>query len=106
MVPTSVGQLFSSAALFHLPVVSVAVLRLAQRPFTFSNGVTVPAGTQLAAPACAIHMDEEIYPNPEQLDGFRFSKTCDINGHLATTGFSSVSTSPTHLSFGLGRHAW
>jgi len=83
----------------------VAVIRLAQRPFTFSNGVTVPAGTLLAAPACAIHMDEEIYPNPEQLDGCRFLKTHDINGDVATTGFSSVSTSPNHLTFGLGRHA-
>jgi len=84
----------------------VAVTRLVLRPFTFSNGVTVPVGTLLAAPACAIHMDEEIFSNPEQLDGFRFSKTRDIDGDLVAGGFSSVSISPNNLTFGLGRHAW
>ena len=64
-----------------------------------------PSGTLLAAPTCAIHMDEEIYSDPEQLDGFRFSKTRD-DDDLVTIGFSSVSISPNHLTFGFGRNAW
>ena len=32
--------------------------RLALRPFTFSNGVTVPTGTLISIPASAIHTDE------------------------------------------------
>ena len=68
--------------------------------------MTVPAGTLVAAPSGAIHMDEEIYSNPGQFDGFRFSKHRDIDGDVAKAGLSAVSLSPDHLSFGLGRHAW
>jgi cytochrome P450 len=77
--------------------------RLALRPFTFSNGVTVPAGTVIAAPSAAIQMDEEIYPNPEEFDGFRFAKlreNDDVAGQQAT------STSAEYLVFGSGRRAW
>ncbi|KAF8471577.1 cytochrome P450 [Russula ochroleuca] len=49
-------------------------IRLALRPFTFSNGVAVPAGTFVAIPASAAHTDERIYPNANEFDGFRFSK--------------------------------
>jgi cytochrome P450 len=80
--------------------------RLAIRPFTFSNGVTIPAGTTIAAPACAIHMDEEIYSDPQQFDGFRFSKLSALDGDVAQTKHQAVTTSPKHLAFGLGRHAW
>ncbi|KAH9992092.1 cytochrome P450 [Russula vinacea] len=37
-------------------------IRLALHPFTFSNGVTVPAGTFVAVPASSTNMDERIYP--------------------------------------------
>jgi len=85
----------------------VAMPRLALRPFTFSNGVIIPAGTLIAVPSSAIHMDEEIYSNPERFDGLRFSKLsgCNRNGDVTMTGHSAVSISPKHLAFGLGRHA-
>ncbi|KAI9465133.1 hypothetical protein BJY52DRAFT_1388038 [Lactarius psammicola] len=47
--------------------VNATLVRLALRPFTFSNGVTVPAGTLIAAPTGAIHEDGEIIPNPKRL---------------------------------------
>jgi cytochrome P450 len=50
------------------------LVRLVLRPFTFSNGTTVPAGTCVAAPLSAVHTDGEIYPNPDEFDGFRFAK--------------------------------
>ncbi|KAI9465947.1 cytochrome P450 [Lactarius psammicola] len=78
--------------------------RLALRPFTFSNGVTVPAGTIIAAPTGAIHMDGEIFPNPEEFDGFRFAKLRECNGG-AVAGLQALSTSPDNLTFGYGRHA-
>ena len=81
------------------------VLRLAIRPFTFSNGVTVPAGTLVAVPANATHRDENIYPNPEEFDGFRFEKLRESEGGVAGR-HQSVSTSNDHLAFGLGRHTW
>ncbi len=84
--------------------------RLALRPFTFSNGVTVPAGTLVAIPASAAHKDERIYPNPDEFDGFRFAKLRESEGRNATGnttgGYQVISTSSEHLAFGLGRHAW
>jgi len=93
-------------ATLSLTLLQVGVTRIAIRPFTFSNGVTIPAGTMVAAPSSAIHVDEEIYPNPDKFDGFRFSGLHDSDGNVARTGNSAVSTSPNHLAFGLGRHAW
>ena len=80
--------------------------RLALRPFTFSNGVTVPAGTLIAVPMSAAHRDEETYPNPEEFDGFRFSKRHERDGDGVTNRHQVVSTSVEHLPFGLGRHTW
>jgi len=90
-----------------MPVVlQVLMTRLALRPFTFSNGVMIPAGTLVAAPSGAIHMDEEIYSNPERFDGFRFSKHSDSDGDVAETKYQAVSMSPEYMAFGFGRHAW
>ena len=82
------------------------MVRLALRPFTFSNGVTIPAGTLVAAPSGAIHMDEEIYPNPERFDGFRFYKHSESEVDVADTKYQAVSMSPEYMPFGFGRHAW
>ena len=80
--------------------------RLALRPFTFSNGMTIPAGTLVALPQGAIHTDGDIYANSDQFDGFRFSKVRDMEGKAAGAGCPATATSPEHLAFGLGRHAW
>ena len=81
-------------------------IRLALRPFTFSNGVTIPADTLVALPLCAIHEDEEIYPNSETFDGFRFSKLHEKEGNVAATKHQAVTLSTELLAFGIGRHAW
>ena len=83
----------------------VSVNRIALRPFTFSNGVTVPAGTVIAAPSDIIHRDGEIYPNPEEFDGFRFAKLRESDG-FALPRHQATSTSVEYLPFGYGRHAW
>ena len=81
--------------------------RLALRPFTFSNGVTVPAGTIVSIPASSTHTDERIYSNPDEFDGFRFSKLREIDERAAAASkYQSVSTSSEYLAFGLGRHKW
>ncbi|KAF8271099.1 cytochrome P450 [Lactarius quietus] len=82
----------------------LGTVRIALRPFTFSNGITVPAGTLVATPSTAIHMDGEIYPNPEKFDGFRFAKLREREG-AAGTGQQAASTSAEYLTFGYGRHA-
>jgi len=90
----------------RLDVFAIAgVARLTLRPFTFSNGVTIPAGTLVALPLRAIHTDGEIYPNPQEFDGFRFSKLREQEGDTTVAKHQLVSTSAEHLAFGLGRHA-
>ena len=84
----------------------MAVSRLALRPFTFSNGVTVPAGTLVSIPASTTHTDERIYPNPDEFDGFRFSKLRESEGDTTVSRHQTVSTSAEHLAFGIGRHTW
>jgi cytochrome P450 len=84
---------------------SVSVTRLALRPFTFSNGVTVPQGTLISVPSSVVHKDEEIYPNPKEFDGFRFMKVRERNVE-AMARYQALSTSADHLTFGYGRHAW
>lgn len=89
--------------LTHNNLFPVGMARLALRPFTFSNGVTVPANTVIAAPATAIHTDRENYPNPDEFDGFRFAK---LREHDGVSGQQITSTSADHLVWGYGRHAW
>jgi cytochrome P450 len=101
-----VCQLLSVEARLLTPVFQVGVRRLVLRPFTFSNGMTIPAGSLIGLPSSAVHMDRQTYSNPEQFDGFRFSKPHDGDHGVKTTGNSAVSISPDHLVFGLGRRAW
>ena len=83
----------------------VSSIRLVLRPFTFSNGATIPADTLVALPLCAIHEDDEIYPHPEEFDGFRFWKLREKKGDVAAIK-RPVTTSADLLVFGIGRHAW
>lgn len=68
--------------------------------------MTIPAGTLISLPLRAVHTDGEIYPNPEEFDGFRFLKLREREGDTAVAKHQTVSTSSEHLPFGLGRHAW
>ncbi|KAH9965432.1 hypothetical protein BC827DRAFT_1153714 [Russula dissimulans] len=81
--------------------------RLALRPFTFFNGMTVPAGTLVAAPLSAIHTDSdgEIYSNPEEFDGFRFEKLRESSEYGMASRHQAGITSTTHIPFGHGRLA-
>ena len=74
------------------------------KPFTFSDGTSIPAGETLASPTRGIHMDDRIYPNPQEFDGFRFSKMREEEGESAK--HHSVNTSIDFLVFGHGEHAW
>ena len=90
-----------------MPTLLVVLVRLALRPFTFSNGITVPAGTVVGAPLSAIHTDGKIYPSPDEFDGFRFAKLRERNeGEMASRHQQMGTTSITHVPFGHGRHAW
>ena len=106
----------SSLASFHIvPITShsympsfspVVMARLVLRPFTFSNGVTIPAGTLVSIPSRAAHTDERIFENPDEFDGFRFAKLRKSGGDIAGSRSQVLTLSSENLTFGLGRHAW
>ena len=70
------GVSFPAIARFFF---KVGLKRLSLRPFTFSNGVTIPAGTLLALPLDSAHADEEIYSNAHEFDA-RFFRLCEKEG--------------------------
>ena len=80
--------------------------RIALRPFRFSNGVTVPAGTFVTVPANAVQTDERTHPKPYEFDGFRFERLRESDEDTTTARYQTVSVSNDHLAFGLGQHAW
>ncbi|PPR01642.1 hypothetical protein CVT26_013125 [Gymnopilus dilepis] len=75
------------------------------KDFTLSNGVTLPAGTFVSFPTCAIHLDEQHYHNSHEFQGFRFAEMT-VGERPDTTGTNQLVTlAPEFLAFGIGRHA-
>jgi hypothetical protein len=92
-----------------------------------AEGWTAPKGTWFAVNAHEIHHDEEIYPNANTFDAFRFSRPREEfevaqksrkgeegseehigrqKEYLRVKNLSLASTSDSFLPFGHGRHAW
>ena len=71
---------------------------------TFSDGTYIPEGTIVAAVATSTHRDIENYENADVFDPFRFSRMREREGEI--TKHHYVSTSPTNIGFGHGKHAW
>lgn len=44
------------------------------RPFTFSDGWTIPVGTRIGFATEGMQHDPDIVSNPDTFDGFRFAK--------------------------------
>jgi len=78
--------------------------RYTLQPFTFSNGVTVPAGNFIACAALQTHMDEEYYEDAEVFNPWRFSDMRENAGE--SVKHHMVATGPENINFGHGRHAW
>ncbi|KAM6492377.1 Cytochrome P450 [Amanita muscaria] len=59
---------------------STVIQRKAVKDLTFSNGVTVPAGSTIAVPLAPTQIYPEYYTDPGSFDGFRFEKMRDKEG--------------------------
>ncbi|PRP84416.1 hypothetical protein PROFUN_08096 [Planoprotostelium fungivorum] len=70
---------------------------------TFSDGTHVPHGHHIGVASAAIHMDPEIYENPEEFKPFRFADLRDEEGEGAK--HQMVATSTEYFPFGHGKHA-
>ncbi|VDB94068.1 unnamed protein product [Peniophora sp. CBMAI 1063] len=70
------------------------------KPFTFSNGVRIPAGCLLACPADAMHTDVLYHgEDAAEFNPWRYSDPTN------DSTYQMVATSPTYLAFGHGRNA-
>ncbi|KAJ2913479.1 hypothetical protein MD484_g6916, partial [Candolleomyces efflorescens] len=89
-------------------IVGLSMSRKAKKDFTFSNGLTIPAGYTVAVASEGIHTDPAIYEDPLTFQGFRF-----YEGKETTTDYDDsdplrkrmVTLDPTFLLFGHGRNA-
>lgn len=77
--------------------------RKALKDFTFSNGMTVPAGCTLAIPFYVINNDPENYSDPKAFDGFRFERMRKQEGE--NLKHQIVTLDLEYILFGHGRHA-
>ena len=128
------GGVFTKAAAARM-VHTDSVLRESMRTHAFGaramirkvvapGGVTTPDGhvlpyeSTLSIVSYPVHHDPDIYDNPEKFDPFRFSRQTDVRpgtdgmAHDDTVEsdidgphLSFVTTGPTYLPFGHGKHA-
>ncbi|THV05793.1 cytochrome P450 [Dendrothele bispora CBS 962.96] len=82
---------------------AAAMTRKVLRPFTFSNGTSVPAGTLISTASYSLHHDEEYYKNPMEMDPFRFSNMRVNEGEGIK--HQMVTPSSDFVLFGAGKHA-
>ncbi|RDL40499.1 uncharacterized protein BP5553_00478 [Venustampulla echinocandica] len=80
----------------------VTVQRSTVVPYTFSDGLYLPANTMLAFPTYEVTHDPDIYPNPDEFDGLRFYRMRE-QGDAAKFHYATVSNESTN--FGAGFHA-
>jgi hypothetical protein len=81
---------------------SVSMIRLTIKDFTFSDGTVVPKNTFVAASQCPIHYDEENYVNAGVFDGFRFVNTKISEGESAKHQLVRDTSMPCNNVFNLG----
>ncbi|KAL5355556.1 cytochrome P450 [Aspergillus floccosus] len=84
------------------PIGFITAQRVAVKAHTFKDGFHLPAGVIFQFPADAVHHDPEIYPNPDEFDGYRFLR---LRETVDSNRFHFASVSDTMLGFGAGTHA-
>ena len=82
--------------------------RKALSPFTFKDGLHIPAGTWVCAPSRAMMRDPAYYNDPAEFDGFRFiDKTSMEKPSVPIASISRYTdTEPKFLFWSHGRRAW
>lgn len=82
----------------------VTVTRLVMKDITLSDGSFIPKGHLVGWPSRATHMDERVYPNPYEFQGFRFADLREEEGE--STKHQSVALGVEWTTWGGGKHAW
>ncbi|KAL0578544.1 hypothetical protein V5O48_003445 [Marasmius crinis-equi] len=87
----------------HNPAGCFGVERKVLKDFTFSDGATVPAGTNVGIPVMAIQRDDAYFPDADKFIGFRFADMREGEGEV--TKHQMVTPTSDFFIFGQGRHA-
>ncbi|ROW10725.1 hypothetical protein VPNG_05126 [Cytospora leucostoma] len=92
------------------PSDAISVRRKVMQPFTFKDGIHIPAGDVLCVPMIAIMRDEAIYPNAERFFAWRFMDSIRQSGGDGVNTVRNTSRftdSDSHYPlWGLGGHTW
>ncbi|KAI1434073.1 cytochrome P450 [Xylaria sp. CBS 124048] len=89
------------------PTMLMGMKRLFKQPYTFQNGIHVPAGTFVGMLVQEIASDPDIIPNPEVFDPLRSYREKEKLGfdNPAAKEFNFTAATKTALGFGYGRLA-
>jgi len=77
--------------------------RLALKEFIFSDGTRIPKGTLVYAASIPTHRNDDVYPDAEVFDPFRFAKIREEEGKGTSNQF--VATSNDYIIFGHGKNS-
>lgn len=89
-----------SSGLTIVPIVTNIRTIQAPKGFTFSSGLRLPKGTDLAVNYVGMTLDDSIHHKPQTFDGLRSFR----NDDPTTSSFTSA-TSQKSMEWGIGRHS-
>ncbi|GLB41351.1 putative cytochrome P450 [Lyophyllum shimeji] len=85
------------------PLGALLMQRIVRKPFTFSDGTSVPVGTTVGVAVTPVHRDPENYAASDEFAPF--GSTVDTTAKASTATDTERRKPGTFLSFGYGRHA-
>lgn len=89
-----------------------AMRKKVMKPYTFSDGIHVPAGNWITVATKSILRDPTLYPNAEQFNGLRFAQaSAQTTGNGESNSDPKkpnrfTETSSSYPFWGIGKHAW
>ena len=85
----------------------VIMKRYALEDYTFSDGITVPAGTIIGILTTSVHFDPAVFEDPLKFDGFRFirMKECAALDGYPDKNYDVATVNSEFIAFGQGKHA-
>ncbi|KAJ3007828.1 hypothetical protein NUW54_g3393 [Trametes sanguinea] len=87
----------------HNGINIISLMRKAVKDIVLSNGTLIPRGALIVAASTPLHHDNNIYPDAEVFDPFRFARQRESEGESLKHQYAN--TSIEYIAFGHGKHA-